>query len=132
MQDLAKHFTKCVAAAGGNVWVASCDQNGLPHLALSSKLEMPDDDTALLSGFCCIKSIDNVRVNPRIALGAWDPSSDEGWQVVGQVRNIAVTEAPANSPTHLGSEVGGVHYTITVFIDKALHLTPGRHSDSAM
>jgi len=132
MKDLAKLVTACTQNTGGTVWVASCDTNGLPHLALSGKLEMPDDDTALLSGFCCVKTVDNVRANPRIALGAWDVASGDGWQLVGQVRNIAVTEAPANSPMHLGSEVGGVHYTITVFIDKALHLTPGRHSDSAM
>jgi hypothetical protein len=132
MQELAKHFTKCAASAGGAVWVASCDRNGLPHLAVSSKLEMPDDTTALLSGFCCVHTIDNVRANPRISLGAWDVDSDEGWQLVGQVTNIAVAEAPAAAPTHVGSDAGGVHYTITVAIAEALHLTPGRHSDSAM
>ncbi|MBN1919486.1 MAG: pyridoxamine 5'-phosphate oxidase family protein [Verrucomicrobia bacterium] len=132
MKNLARHVLACARRTGGYVWVASCDTNGLPHLALSSTLDMPDDTIALLGGFCCVHTIDNVRLNPRIALGVWDAASGDGWQLVGQVRNIAITEAPDASAVHLGSDNAGVHYTITVFIDKALHLTPERHSDSAM
>ncbi len=128
MDELAIRVTECAKSAGGAVWVASSDHNGVPHLALSDRLEMPDDRTARLTGWCCVKTIDNARQNPSLSVGVWDCTSNQGWQLVGKVTGIDVAEAA--KPAASGPVT--VEYTVTMTVDEALHLTPGRHSDSAM
>ena len=126
MAGIAEQITACVEGGTGVIWVASSSLGGEPHLALSTELTMLDEKTVQLTSFCCLNTVDNLRDNPRVAIGVWSKKLDEGWQIVGTPTAVDV------SPVEGATCPDAVQYTLTLTIDEALHLVPGQHSDSAV
>src|SRR5208337_4707541 len=72
-------------------YVASADSQGLPHLAVSKLIRVPDAEHVTFTGWFCPQTTENIAKNPKLAVSAWDAAHDHGYQLVGEVTKSTVT-----------------------------------------
>jgi general stress protein 26 len=70
------------------VLVATADGDGRPHLAAAGRLEALSDGRVAMSEWFCPGTVGNIEKNPWISLVVWDPVSDRGYQLIGQVEAV--------------------------------------------
>ena len=70
------------------VLVATADGDGQPHLAAAGKIEALPDGRVAVSEWFCPGTVSNLENNPRISLVVWDPVSDTGYQLTGEVEKV--------------------------------------------
>ena len=75
----------------GHVFVATADAGGMPHLAAAAQIRSASEDRVEVSAWFCPGTIANLEQNRRISLVVWDPPSDRGYQMLGEV--VQVEEA---------------------------------------
>jgi len=132
MEKLAERVNQCLDKSDRHAWVGSVSPDGIPHLAISARFEMIDNTTARLWGWCCFSTINNLRKNPRVAIGVCSKSMKEGWQLIGTIGDIGVAEPETAEAAEEDPSTARACYNLTVTIDAAYHLIPGHHSDSAL
>jgi len=77
-----------LAATGKTVLVATADADGFPHVAVAGKTHMLADGRVAVSEWFCPGTVSNLEKNPRISLVVWDPVSDTGYQLSGEVEQV--------------------------------------------
>lgn len=124
---------KAVAMAGraGHILVATADAQGLPHLAAAGKMWLDEEGHLAVGAWFCPGTVGNLRDNRRIAVVVWDPATDTGYQLLGQVEQIldlAVLDgyAPEQSPA---PPIPQVERELQIRVDKILHFSHGPHRD---
>ena len=71
-----------------HVWISTTDGAGMPHIASVGSFFVTDDGRLVLGDWSCPTTVANLRENPRIAVVVWDVYTDEGYQILGEVRAI--------------------------------------------
>ena len=72
-------------------YVASADDRGQPHLAVSKLVRILDAEHVAFTAWFCPQTAENVAKNPKVAVSVWDATHDHGYQLVGEVTNATVT-----------------------------------------
>jgi predicted pyridoxine 5'-phosphate oxidase superfamily flavin-nucleotide-binding protein len=75
--------------------VATADADGTPHLASAARVRLEPDGRVSVAEWFCPATVANLAQNPRVAIVAWDPQTDTGHQIVGDVealRELAVLD----------------------------------------
>lgn len=114
-------------------YVASADEQGRPHLAVSKLIRVLDSERVTFTAWFCPQTTENVAQNRRVAVAVWRPEEDRGYQLVGEVVGSAVTavidgwegQDPQNS---LPQE----ERKLTIRVDSILELKSGQHSDESL
>ncbi|NTV45163.1 MAG: hypothetical protein HGB11_01250 [Chlorobiales bacterium] len=76
MKDLINH---------AEAWVlATADSDGVPNAIPVNWCELIDDDTMMLVDNCMKKTVENIMVNPNVAISIWEGSV--GYQFKGKAR----------------------------------------------
>ncbi len=70
-----------------HVWISTTDGAGMPHIASVGSFFF-DDDRLVLGDWSCPTTVANLRESPSIAIVVWDVYTDEGYQILGEVRAI--------------------------------------------
>ena len=65
------------------VFVATSDRLGQPNVSPRGVLKIMDDDKLVLADLCSLKTRENLRSNPGLAVAAVDPQTYEGYQFKG-------------------------------------------------
>lgn len=113
------------------IYVSSSDKDGIPHLAAGERIVVPDDEHIRLEAWFCIKTVENLNVNPSLAIAAIDPVTKEGFQLIGKAEKIEDKMMMNGFVPELEEKWSGVstEYTIYVGITHILQFNTGTDSD---
>jgi len=115
------------------VFVATADKNGMPHIAAAAELNRPAGGQVAVAAWFCPATIDNLQHNRLISLVVWDPLADQGYQLLGTVAHMEDT-AMLNGYSPLVEQTAPLpqaQRTLTVQVDKILAFSQAPHSDVA-
>ena len=119
-----------LAKSLGHVFVATADQNGLPHLAAAKELSLGDDGLIEVAAWFCPGTVSNLQVNNNISIVVWNPANDRGYQLLGKLermKEMAVMDGYA--PELEEVPLPQVERKIIVRVDKILDFRHAPHSD---
>jgi predicted pyridoxine 5'-phosphate oxidase superfamily flavin-nucleotide-binding protein len=71
-----------------NIFVATADKNGMPHLAVAGKLALDPGGLLEVTSWFCPLTAANLSENKNISLVVWDPKVDFGYQLLGKVEEM--------------------------------------------
>jgi uncharacterized protein len=114
------------------VYVATANKEGIPHIAASEGMTFTDGDRVVFRAWFCLKTIENLYENPRIALSVLDPVTREGYQLLGKMERIEKGAILNGFTPQMEKEWEGfpqVEHQLSIRIEKISHLTTGAHSD---
>lgn len=115
----------------GNVFLATADAQGLPHIATSRKLNSePNGDIGIREWFCP-GTLANLQVNPRISIVVWDPQIDTGYQILGsceKIEDLSVMDG-FSSEAEDDTPLPQVERKIAVKVSKVIHFSHAPHGD---
>lgn len=116
----------------GHIFIATTDDNGMPHLAAARAIDMEPEGRISVSEWFCPGTIGNLQQNKRISLVVWDSIGDVGYQLLGEmekVRDLAFLDGFTREET--GSlPPPNVERQLIVRVEKVLRFTQAPHSDS--
>ncbi len=114
-----------------HVLVATADGAGLPHVAAAGSVAQAPGGRLAVGAWFCPGTVENVAANPRIALVAWDPETDQGYQILGGVERIdELGMLDGYSPAEqAGPPLPQVERRLIVRVDKVLDFHHAPHSD---
>jgi hypothetical protein len=113
------------------VLVATADSAGLPHVAVATGIVQVSEKRLAVSAWFCPGTLKNLEQNRLVSLVVWDPATDEGYQLLGEVEKLE-EEAIMNgySPElEKKGPVPQVKWKITVQVGKVLDFTRAPHGD---
>ncbi|MFO7965879.1 MAG: pyridoxamine 5'-phosphate oxidase family protein [Desulfobacterales bacterium] len=116
----------------GHIFVATADARGVPHMASSANIRIEGEGLIGISEWFCPVTLSNVRVNPKIALLAWDPETDIGYQMIGTCREVQETSMMNGFSEELDEEqpIPQAENTLLVSIEKIIQFSHAPHSDA--
>jgi hypothetical protein len=124
---------KAIAIANitGQVFIATADPAGTPHIACAGKAFIEKDNHLSVTEWFCPGTVANVQENKNISVVVWDKKSDTGFQVLGQVETIQDVGmmdgyAPAVEKRH---PMPQVERRLVIKVDKILDFKLGPHTD---
>lgn len=113
------------------MFVVTADRSGGPHVAVADELEAAPENRLAVAEWYCRTTIDNLEQNRTVALVAWDPETDDGFQVVGQVERseeVAMQDGEAadlESPRAFPQ----ARRKLLITVNRTLKFVRGRHRD---
>jgi hypothetical protein len=113
----------------GYALIATSDDKGLPHLAASRRVEAEHDGHVAVLEWFCPGTLSNLEVNPRISLVVWDPSSDKGFQLIGESVAVEETAMLDGFSPALQTPSPQVERRIRVRVDKIMDFSHAPHND---
>jgi predicted pyridoxine 5'-phosphate oxidase superfamily flavin-nucleotide-binding protein len=63
--------------------LGTADSNGIPNVVPVGAIKLLDDETILVSDQFFLKTLINLRKNPKVAVSFWDTDKGEGYQIKG-------------------------------------------------
>ena len=115
----------------GHVFVATADAGGMPHLAAAAQIHSASEDRVAVSAWFCPGTIANLDQNRHISLVVWDPPSDRGYQLLGEV--VQVEEASLmngfSPEAEKSAPMPQVERRLMVQVAKILAFSHAPHSD---
>jgi hypothetical protein len=120
-----------LASKVGYVYISTADSRGWPHVAVAGRLANVRENHVVLTEWFCPGTMNNLQVNPRIALVVWDASSDKGYQLLGELEEIKeLGILDGYSPNvEAKTNVPQVERQLLVHIDKILDFKRAPHTD---
>jgi uncharacterized protein len=113
----------------GYALVATCDGNGLPHIAASRRVEAEPDGHIAVSEWFCPGTISNLEANPRISIVIWDPATDTGFQLAGESVVVLETAMLDGFSPALQKPTPQVERKIRIRVEKIMDFSHAPHSD---
>ena len=128
--DKIKHVV-AIAEKTQQVFVATADTAGSPHIACAGKLTVENSGLLAVTEWFCPGTVANLQKNKNISIIVWDKLTDTGFQVLGWVESIqdmAVLDgySPAVEKQH---PLPQVERKLLIKVEKILDFKLGPHSD---
>ncbi len=114
------------------VYLATADEEGLPHIATAEGIRVEEEGRVCFSAWFCVKTMENLLVNPRLSVAVMDPLKKLGFQLICKVEKINQVEViDGYSPA---AEKRWEHrpqtrYKLVADIEQVLEMSTGAHSD---
>jgi hypothetical protein len=115
----------------GRVFVATAASSGMPHIAAAAQIQRASEDRVTVSAWFCPGTMANLDHNRHISLVVWEPTSDRGYQLLGEVVQ-AEEKAMMNgysAETESRSLMPQVERKLVVRVAKILAFSHAPHSD---
>jgi len=124
--DTIRQFIEAIPVA----IVASTGDAGYPHLAAASGLRVPDGSTLLFENWSCETTLQNVSLNPKVAVAVTAADGKTGYQIIGRVRRL-VEEAILNGYAPDLEKPGTPQALIQleIEVEKVMEFSVRMHSD---
>lgn len=118
----------------GHVLIATADDKGWPHVAVSRMIDLTSDGLLAVSEWFCPGTLSNLQANPGISLVVWDPLTDTGYQIIGvseKVEDVAMMDGypGATEETEKQAPLPQVERRILVRIQKVIPFSRAPHRD---
>ena len=75
-------------AQKGLTLLAVCDESGVPHIAAAGKLEYHEGNQVAVTDWFCPGIVANASPGKPISIVVWDPQTDTGHQLTGNVKQV--------------------------------------------
>jgi len=113
---------------GKLAWVATVSHDGTPNVTPKGSLKMLDDQHVVFADLFSLKTRDNLRANPKVAVTVADPAVGKGYQLKGTAEIItsgqlfdetakAIKESPKNLPP--------IHYVVKITVESVYDQSVG-------
>jgi uncharacterized protein len=73
---------------GKQGWVATASRDGTPNVSIKGSLRMLDDEHLLFADIFSLKTRNNLKENPRIAIMVYDADTRRGYAFKGKAEQI--------------------------------------------
>lgn len=115
-------------------YVATADDQGEPHLAVCRHVRLVDAEHVAFMGWFCPRSVANIADNDHVSLAVWDPDSDHGYQLLGEViaSEIAAVQDGWLGEAQEKAPLPQEEREFTVRVDAVLEFTSGVHTDKSL
>jgi general stress protein 26 len=117
------------------VYVATANREGIPHIAASEGMTFVDGDQVVFTAWLCIKTVENLRENPRLSLAVLNPESRKGYQLWGEMERIergAILDGFSLEKEQEWISYPQAEHQLFIRIRGISHFTSGVHSDEVM
>ncbi len=117
------------------VYVATAGRNGEPHIAASEGLAFLEGDRIIFKAWFCLKTIENLRENPKLSLAILDPKTKAGYQLLGvteRIENGAILDGYAPDSEEKWAGLPQAEHRLFIRVKEVLHLSAGPHSDESL
>ena len=71
-----------------HVFVATADREGLPHITAAGGISLASDGYVAVSAWFCPGTLNNLQQNRLLSLVIWEPATDKGYQLLGEVQSV--------------------------------------------
>jgi hypothetical protein len=126
-------LTEAVNLAGriGHVFIATADPSGQAHLTAARRLALGPEKQVLVSDWLCPKTVVNLQRNRLLSLVAWDPATDHGFQLLGELQEMKSLEMMNGYSPELERKgpLPQVDRELVVRVDQILEFKIAPHSD---
>jgi predicted pyridoxine 5'-phosphate oxidase superfamily flavin-nucleotide-binding protein len=115
-------------------YVASADERGQPHLAVSKLIRILDAEHVAFTAWFCPQTAENVAKNPKVAVSVWDATHDHGYQLIGEVTNATVTATLDSwpGPEREYGPISQEERRLIIRVDGVMELKSGTHTDKIL
>jgi hypothetical protein len=115
-----------------HVFVATADSSGMPHVAAAGLMRRTSENCVAVSAWFCPGTLANLDHNRSVSLVVWDPPSDAGYQILGEVQEIdEVAMMNGFSPSGGKSPpMPQVEKKLDVRVDRVYCFSHAPHSDT--
>ena len=115
----------------GYVFVATTNEDGLPHMASAGKLTLDPQKHVVLAEWFCPRTVSNVKENQQISLVVWDADGDTGYQPLGDVQDMReVAMLDGYAPEEEGTHLPQVERELLIEARQVLSFSQGPHTDT--
>ena len=100
---------KEIFAKQGTFVLGTADLNGIPNVVPVGAAKILDDETILVSDQYFLKTLNNLKENPRVAISFWETDTGEGYQIKGDAEILTegrIYEKTAEWVRKHGEEIG--------------------------
>ncbi len=120
-----------LAAKAGHVFVATADSKGWPHVAAAGRLALTPEKHVIVTEWFCPGTMANLQANPRLSLVVWDPATDTGYQLIGELEEMKdLGMLDGYAPKVEGkTPVPQVERQLLIHIDKVIGFKRAPHTD---
>jgi hypothetical protein len=120
-----------VANRTQQVFIATADVAGVPHIACAGKINVEGGDHLAVTKWFCPGTVANLQKNRNISIVVWDKLADTGLQILGRVENIQdMAILDGLSPTvEKEHPLPQVERKLLINVEKILDFKLGPHSD---
>jgi predicted pyridoxine 5'-phosphate oxidase superfamily flavin-nucleotide-binding protein len=81
---LLNETMKEIFAKQGIFVLGTADLNGVPNVVPVGAVRILDDETIVVSDQHFLKTLKNLRENPKVAISFWEMDKGEGYQIKGE------------------------------------------------
>jgi hypothetical protein len=130
MNDEALERVVQLGTRVGGVFIATADSKGLPHVAVSGRIQLEGKGRIAVTEWFCPGTLSNLQDNPRISLVVWDPETDAGYQILGRserIEDVAMIDGLVNEKGD--APIPQVERKIMVFMERIIRFSRAPHSD---
>jgi uncharacterized protein len=122
-----------VLAAGHNIWVATVGPDGRPNVSIKGSGSLIDDRHIYFADLYHKETLENLRHDPRVAIGVHDYASKVAMQIRGHAEVLDKGELVEEMRQKLAAvsekwRLPPVRYVIRVTVDSVVDLWPGPHA----
>ena len=113
-----------------HVFVATADNNGVPHVAVAGTITYKGETRLGVSSWFCPTTLTNLQMNHHISVVVWDRASDSGYQVIGESERIVdLAMMDGYVPAVNDKAIPQVEREIVLRVVKVIDFTKTLHSD---
>jgi hypothetical protein len=115
----------------GHVFVATAGSKGMPHLTVAGQVAATfGGETIVVTEWFCPDTVANLRENENVSVVAWNPGTDEGYQMIGRVEETkeqAVIDG--YSPDTEPASVPQIERKLVIRVARVLDFSQAPHTD---
>ena len=114
------------------MFLATADPGGLPHVAAAGKIGYTSEGRVSVSAWFCPGTMLNLQENREVSIVVWQPATDVGYQLLGEVEDVQETAFMDGYAAELEGMPPSpqVERTLMVRVDKVLAFSHAPHSDT--
>ncbi len=115
-----------------HIFVSTSNSSGLPHLAAAGAIHRVSESHIAVEEWFCPGTIQNLLDNPMISVVAWDPKTDVGHQILGEVEKVEeIAMMNGFSPEiETSAQLPQAERKLIIRVDKVLAFSHAPHSDA--
>jgi hypothetical protein len=115
----------------GYVFIATANASGRTHLAAARTLSYIPEDQVVVSDWFCPETVRNLHSNRFLSIVAWDAFTDQGYQLLGELKAIKDLEMLDGYSPDLEKKppIPQVDRELLVHIEKVVEFKIRPHSD---
>ncbi|HHT9125576.1 MAG TPA: pyridoxamine 5'-phosphate oxidase family protein [Candidatus Brocadiia bacterium] len=114
-------------------FVTTSSKAGIPHIAVAEGLTvLPGSESMAFKSWFCVKSLENLAENNKIAVAVYDSDKRVGYQILGTVMSKeveAVLDGYAPAVEKGEAQFPQEEFKLKIKVNEVLELHSGVHSD---